>query len=88
MPYLYAGPVPYKIAVIDAPMDHGSQRWTVDTLQDLEFIRRVVELLGCRKDFTWLDILALVENHPELKKINADIQHKSMNDVDERNSKK
>lgn len=84
MPYLYAGENRFKFNVVDAPADHGAQRWTVDTAEDLEFVRRILELLDCRVDFTWEEVLGLVSAHPELSAINADIRHKSMNDVDER----
>jgi spore coat polysaccharide biosynthesis protein SpsF len=88
MPYLYSGPVKYKTSVIQAEADFGSQRWTVDTPEDLEFIRRVVALLGGRKDFTWHDILNLVQAHPDLTEINADIHHKFLDEIDERARKK
>lgn len=88
MPYLYAGPVKYKISVVDNDEDHGGQRWTVDTPEDLEFIRRMADLLDCRMDFSWLDVLALVRSHPELTQINAGIRHKSMKEIDERTKKK
>ena len=39
-------------------------------------------------DFTWEDILALVQAHPELSTINAAVQHKFMKDVDDRAAKK
>lgn len=85
MPYLYAGPRTFKTAVLDAEEDHGSLRWTVDTLQDLEFIRQLTALMACRIDFGWLDVLNLVNQHPELSRINAEVAHKSLRDIDERN---
>ena len=88
MPYLYAGPKAYRISVVDAEADYGDQRWTVDTPQDLEFIRKLAELLECRRDFTWLDVLALVQAHPELSEINSTVRHKSMKEIDERTKKK
>jgi len=84
MPYLYSGPAKYRSKVINAPTDHGGQRWTVDTPQDLEFVRKVIEMLNCRNDFTWQEILELVEAHPELTNINAGVQHKYYLDIDER----
>jgi spore coat polysaccharide biosynthesis protein SpsF len=88
MPYLYAGPRQFKTSVIDAPQDYGSQRWTVDTPEDLEFLRGIARLLNGRMDFTWMEILTLVQAHPELSLINATVQHKFMKDVDDRASKK
>ena len=88
MPYLYAGSKTFKTFVVDAEADYGAQRWTVDTPQDLEFVREVAKLLDCRKDFTWLDVLALVKAHPELTAINADVHHKSVDEIDERTQEK
>lgn len=88
MPYLYAGQKKFKTFVVDAESDYGSQRWTVDTPEDLEFIRQLTQLLDCRMDFGWLDILALVQAHPELSVINAEVRHKWMDEIDERSEKK
>jgi spore coat polysaccharide biosynthesis protein SpsF len=88
MPYLYSGPALYNTSVLNAEADYGSQRWTVDTPEDLEFMQRLTALLGCRMDFSWRDVLALVEAHPELSEINADVRHKFMNEIDERSLKK
>ena len=88
MPYLYSGPAVYNTSVLNAEADYGSQRWTVDTPEDLEFMRKLTALMDCRMDFTWRDVLALVEAHPELCEINADVHHKFMNEIDERTQKK
>jgi spore coat polysaccharide biosynthesis protein SpsF (cytidylyltransferase family) len=40
----------FKTGVIDAPQDYGSQRWTVDTPEDLEFLRGIARLLDGRMD--------------------------------------
>lgn len=88
MPYLYAGPRQFKTGVIDAPQDYGNQRWTVDTPEDLEFLRGIARLLDGRMDFTWEEILALVQAHPELSTLNAAVQHKFMKEVDDRAAEK
>ena len=67
-------------------MVRSAGRW--DTPEDLEFMQRLTALLGCRMDFSWRDVLALVEAHPELSEINADVRHKFMNEFDERSLKK
>jgi spore coat polysaccharide biosynthesis protein SpsF len=88
MPYLYDQEGRFKVEVVDHMEDQGAQRWTVDTLQDLEFVRQVAVRFDGRDDFGWLDVLALLEKEPALKAINAEIHHKTMVDVDERNGKK
>ena len=89
MPFLYDPQNNFKIIVLDAEQNYGRQRWTVDTAEDLEFIRQVTAVLGCRLDFSWQDVLKVLEEHPDLTEINSGVAHKSYNDVDYRaNSKK
>ncbi len=84
MPYLYDPQNNFKVIIIDSKKDHGNQRWTVDTPDDLEFIQQVTKKLGCRMEFGWKDVLRILEENPELSKINAHITHKSLNEVDHR----
>jgi len=84
MPYLYDQEGRFKVWVVDHEPDYGSYRWTVDTPEDLSFIRRVFSLLEDPLHTSWLDVLRLVQNHPELTAINASVPHKSGFDVDER----
>ena len=67
----------FKIALVNHVPDYGSLRWTVDTPEDLEFIRQVFARFD-RDDFGWKDILALLEKEPALAKINADVHHKTL----------
>lgn len=99
MPYFYEGvelstvnrqlqtgtsPHGYNIALLHHPTDFGDDRWTVDTPEDLEFMRQVYVHFNGRDDFTWKEVLDLVHGHPELGKINAGVQHKTLKDIDER----
>jgi spore coat polysaccharide biosynthesis protein SpsF len=84
MPYLYEVKDRFKIAILNSSKDYGSLRWTVDTPQDLELVRQVYARLAGRPDFTWLDVLAIFEREPELARINAQVEHRSMYDVDRR----
>jgi spore coat polysaccharide biosynthesis protein SpsF (cytidylyltransferase family) len=92
MPYLYEGtnlkpstlnlqtgtsPKDFKIALVNHHPDYGSLRWTVDTPEDLEFIREIFSRFD-NDEFGWKDILALLEKEPELAKINADVHHKTL----------
>ena len=94
MPFIYEGFTSetslstrgFKIALLHHTPDYGSLRWTVDTPEDLEMIRQVFNAIEDKNNFTWYDLLSLVQNHPELTEINAQIQHKSMTDTDNRRS--
>jgi spore coat polysaccharide biosynthesis protein SpsF len=74
----------FKIAQLHHSPDYGALRWTVDTPADLELVRQVVAHLGEQPGFTWLDVLAVFERHPELAEINAQVVHKTAFDTDHR----
>ena len=74
----------FKIAILHHTTDFGDYRWTVDTPEDLEFMRQVYSRFDGRDDFSWKEVLNLVHDEPELMKINAGIQHKTLKDIDER----
>ncbi len=88
LPYLYDTPGRFKILVVDHKKNLGKYRWTVDTQPDLRFVQEVVARLSDKEDFTWLDVLKVVEENPQLSTINAGIAHKSFFDVDERTTGK
>lgn len=74
----------FNIALLHHPTDFGDYRWTVDTPEDLEFMRHVYSHFDGRDDFTWKEVLDLVHNEPDLMKINAGVQHKTLKDIDKR----
>ena len=99
MPYLYEGvelttvnrqlktgtsPRGFNIALLHHPTDFGDYRWTVDTPEDLEFIRQVYNHFDGRDDFSWKEVLDLVHNEPKLMEINEGVQHKTLKDMDTR----
>ena len=99
MPYFYEGielttinrqlqtgisPRGYKVAILHHTTNFGDYRWTVDTPEDLEFIRQVYSRFDGRDDFTWKEVLELVHDEPKLVEINAGVQHKTLKDIDER----
>lgn len=99
MPYFYEGvelthqsrtletgtsPRGYNIALLHHTTDFGDYRWTVDTPDDLEFMRQVYSRFGGRDDFTWKEVLDMVHDEPKLMEINAGVQHKTLKDIDKR----
>ena len=74
----------YNIALLHHTTDFGDYRWTVDTPEDLEFMRQCYSHFDGRDDFTWKEVLDLVHDNPELMKINAGVQHKTLKDIDDR----
>lgn len=45
--------------------DESGERWTVDELEDLLVVSKVFEHFHPRRDFGWLEVLALHKQHPE-----------------------
>lgn len=78
----------FRVALLHNPTDFGDYRWTVDTPEDLEFMQEVYSRFEGRDDFTWKEVLDLVHDNPELAKINAGVQHKTLKDIDTRATKK
>jgi len=77
----------FKVLLLNYVPDYGSLRWTVDTPADLEFMRQVYAHFGGSDDFSWLDVLRLVQEYPELARINAGEKHKTLREIDERGVK-
>ena len=84
LPYLYSVEGRFKTLVLDADADQGSRRWTVDTPDDLEFIRALFNKKQCHVDLSWKEILRFLDENPELEQINDGIVHKTYRDVDSR----
>ncbi len=82
MPYLYEEPDRFRTLLVHAKRDLSGYRWTVDAPEDLEFVREVYAWFSPRTDFSWLEVLDLVQDHPELAAINAAVPHRSERDVD------
>jgi spore coat polysaccharide biosynthesis protein SpsF len=80
-PFLYEVVGRFKKTSIDAKSDYGSQRWAVDTHEDLAFVREVYARLRDKQDFGFEDVVLLLEREPELLIINAQISQKDMHDV-------
>jgi spore coat polysaccharide biosynthesis protein SpsF len=103
MPYFYEGvklvtenrslqtgtsPRGFNVALLHHTTDFGDYRWTVDTPEDLEFMRQVYSLFNGRDDFSWQEVLDLVHDEPKLMEINAGVEHKTLQDIDKRALKK
>jgi spore coat polysaccharide biosynthesis protein SpsF len=84
LPFLYDPPGHFRVLHVRNDEDLGSLRWTVDTPQDLAFIRAVYAHFAPRDDFGWREILELVRSEPKLAALNADVEHKPLKSVDER----
>lgn len=59
--------------------DYSKYRWTLDTEEDWQLISQIYEYLyKGTHDFFFEDIVRVMEKHPELYKINKDIEQKKI----------
>ncbi len=77
-PYIYKGfksNPRFRIGSFKGERDLSHLRWTVDESQDLELVVKIYEALYLRNSkFRTPDILNLLEQRPELKKLNSSIE--------------
>jgi spore coat polysaccharide biosynthesis protein SpsF len=76
-PYIYRHPELFRLHSITNPVDLSHMRWTVDTPEDLAFVRCIYDHFG-NDAFSWQDVLALLEQHPEWLEINRHIEQKQV----------
>lgn len=74
-PFIYRHPGRFSIWHLVSPQDYSHMRWTVDTLEDLAFVRRIYDHFG-HDCFSWQEVLAVLEQHPEWLEINWHVQQK------------
>jgi len=87
MPFFYENPERFQILLVNHDIDYGALRWTVDTSEDLELIRKIFSFFDNRGNFSWLDILDLINKEPSLKNINSQVKHKDYRQIDDRKEK-
>jgi len=75
--YIYRRPDQFSLSGMRFDDDLSHLRWTVDTPEDLELVRKIYHALG-RDDFDIDDVLGVLELHPEWSAINAHIEQKKV----------
>jgi spore coat polysaccharide biosynthesis protein SpsF len=79
-PYFYEVPGRFRTVSIDSGGDFGHLRWTVDTKEDMKFVRQIYRRLNAKPDFNMKDVLDLLRKEPELAQINVQIRQKTSRD--------
>lgn len=82
-PYIYEHPAEFRLLSVTGEEDYSSHRWTVDTLEDLEFVRSVYKRLASDAAFSWRDVLELLKREPELAEVNRFVQQKPVHAAEE-----
>jgi spore coat polysaccharide biosynthesis protein SpsF len=85
MPYLYEH-IDQDVLIVDAEIDAGDVRWTIDTVEDLRAVRGLIEVADARLQTTWQQLLAAWRAHPELAALNGHVQQRRADDVDPRSN--
>lgn len=75
-PFIHLRPSRFVLRQVTGPVDRSALRWTVDTPADMAFARAVYEALGA--DFEMDDVLALLDERPDLRDINRDSVQKPL----------
>ena len=76
-PYIHQHPELFVMQCVTHDRDFSRFRWTVDTAEDMELARRVYEHFG-HDGFSWLDVLAAMEQHPRWQDINSHVRQKEI----------
>lgn len=78
-PFIYLRPERYRIGQVTHSEDLSHLRWTVDTPEDFELVRRMIEALYPQHpEFGLQEMLALLQRHPDWSEINAHIRQKKL----------
>lgn len=79
-PYFYQHPELFRLHPVIGEQDFSMHRWTVDTPEDMQFVRAIYSRLGPRDEFGWKDVLALLKREPALAAINQSISQKALHE--------
>ncbi len=74
-PYLYRHPERFRLRRVAEDRDLSFHRWTLDTPEDYELLRRIYDALG-NDAFAWTDVLRLLDDHPDWIELNRNVAQK------------
>jgi len=77
-PFFYEHPELFRLAELKSKIDYSSHRWTLDTPDDLKLVRAIYEHFPGRDDFSWFEILKLVEENPSISALNSHVSQKQL----------
>lgn len=76
-PFIYRHPERYRLAQVTYSENQSHHRWTVDTPEDFELIKRIIEALYPKfPEFTLEYCLNLLEQRPDWSELNAHVEQK------------
>ncbi|OHB70604.1 MAG: acylneuraminate cytidylyltransferase [Planctomycetes bacterium RBG_16_43_13] len=78
-PFIHRQPQRYSLANVFYTEDQSQHRWTVDTPEDFELIKKILEnLYPVNPKFSLEDVLNLLKSYPEWSNINAHVEQKKL----------
>ncbi len=75
-PFIYRRPERYRLKSLIMTPNLSGHRWTVDTPEDFELVSRLLKTL--KPCFTLHDVLAVLDEHPDWRAINAHVEQKAL----------
>lgn len=79
-PYIYEHPAEFRLLSVTGDADYSRHRWTVDTPEDLEFVRAIYVRLTNNPTFLWQDVLDLLDREPQLMELNRSVMQKALHE--------
>jgi spore coat polysaccharide biosynthesis protein SpsF len=76
-PYIRERSDLFKTYGVICDQDYSHMRWTVDTPEDLAFVRLIFDYFD-HDMFSFRDVLTTVKAHPEWSEINKDVEQKAI----------
>lgn len=79
-PYIWSNSNKFKLGCYKNDVDYSHLRWTLDTIEDFDLIKKIYFYLHGQRDiaFNMNDILSLYEKYPYLLRINKKIEQKKI----------
>ena len=77
-PYIYQNRDLFRLLSVKAEEDYSSYRWTVDTREDLNFVRSIYGRFDNQDTFGWHDVLKVLDREPDLIELNSHIHQKAL----------
>jgi spore coat polysaccharide biosynthesis protein SpsF len=59
-------------------LDFSQCRWTLDSAEDLELLRTIYACFSNQDDFSWDEVLQLMEREPGLAELNSRVVQKAL----------
>jgi spore coat polysaccharide biosynthesis protein SpsF len=79
-PYIYQNHDAFTVLPVTGDADYSSHRWTLDTPEDLAFIRAIYARVEDRRNFGWRDVLGILDREPELAEMNRMVLQKAVHE--------